>query len=84
MAQMISQMLKLRTALMSHTHPVGNPVATFPSPGLIGENIDELPKDIQELYNLINEMILGAIDELNSIKIPNKDKDILSKNVFTS
>jgi len=84
MAQMISQMLKLRTALMLHTHPVGNPIVTFPSPELIGANVNELPKDIQELYNSINEMILGAIDELNSIKIPNKDKYILSKNVFTS
>jgi hypothetical protein len=84
MAQMISQMLKLRTALMLHTHPVGNPIVTFPSPELIGANVNELPKDIQELYNSINEMILGAVEELNSIKVPNKDRYILSKNVFTS
>ena len=85
-SQMIAQTLKLRTALMNHTHTTsGNGVGiAFPSGGLISANAEEIQKDLESLYGTINDMILGAVEEFNTIKTPNIDKYILSKNVFTS
>lgn len=80
---LITQLLKLRIAIMMHTHPAAVAIA-FPSPELIGSNVDEIPKDIQELMSSITNSFGAAIEELNCVIIPNKDKYILSKNVFTS
>lgn len=81
--QLVTQILKLRTALMLHTHPSAVAVS-FPSPELIGANVSEIPKDIEQLTIALNDMMAGAVEELNCVIIPNKDKYILSKNVFTS
>ena len=82
--QLVTQLLKLRVALMLHIHPTPGIISTFPSPDLIGSNVEEIPKDIEQLTIAINEMMAGAVEELNCVIIPNKDKYILSKNVFTS
>lgn len=82
--QLITQLLKLRVALMLHVHPLAVPFATFPSPDLIGSNVNEIPKDIEQLTIAINDMMASAVEELNCVVIPNKGKYILSKNVFTS
>jgi len=81
--QLVAQLLKLRTALMLHTHPTAGFVA-FQSPELMGANVEEIPKDIEQLMIAINDMMSAAIEEMNCVVIPNKDKYILSKNVFTS
>ena len=82
-AQLIAQLLKLRTALMLHTHPSAGFVA-FPSPELMGANVGEIPRDIEQLTIAINDMMAAAVEEMNCVIVPNKDKYILSKNVFTS
>jgi len=82
--QLITQLLKLRVALMLHVHPTPGIVSTFPSPDLIGSNVEEIPNDIEQLVNTINDMMASAVEELNCVVIPNKGKYILSKNVFTS
>ena len=71
--QLIAQILKLRAALMLHTHPSAGFIA-FPSPDLIGHNVNEIPKDIEFLTNTINEMMVAAVEEMNCVIIPNKDK----------
>ena len=83
-AELITQFLKLRVALMTHIHPLSIPFATFPSPDLIGHSVDEIPKDIEKLALLVNDMMAAAVEELNCVVVPNKGKYILSKNVFTS
>ena len=82
--QLITQLLKLRVALMLHIHPTPGIISTFPSPDLIGSNVEEIPNDIEQLVNTINDMMAAAVEELNCVVIPNKGKYILSKNVFTS
>lgn len=82
--QLITQLLKLRVALMLHIHPTPGIISTFPSPDLIGSNVEEIPNDIEQLVNAINDMMASAVEELNCVVIPNKGKYILSKNVFTS
>ena len=82
--QLITQLLKLRVALMLHVHPTPGIISTFPSPDLIGSNVEEIPNDIEQLANTINDMMAAAVEELNCVVIPNKGKYILSKNVFTS
>jgi hypothetical protein len=82
-SNLIAQLLKLRVAIMTHTHPAALVIA-FPSPELIGSNSQEIPKDIQELTSTISNSISDAVEELNSITIPNRGRYILSKNVFTS
>ena len=69
---------------MTHIHPLSIPFATFPSPDLIGHSVDEIPKDIEKLALLVNDMMAAAVEELNCVVVPNKGKYILSKNVFTS
>lgn len=81
---LITQLLKLRVALMLHIHPTPGIISTFPSPDLIGSNVEEIPNDIEQLVNTINDMMASAVEELNCVVIPNKGKYILSKNVFTS
>ena len=81
---LITQLLKLRVALMLHIHPTPGIISTFPSPDLIGSNVEEIPNDIEQLVNAINDMMASAVEELNCVVIPNKGKYILSKNVFTS
>ena len=83
-AELITQFLKLRVALMTHIHPLSIPFATFPSPDLIGHSVDEIPKDIEKLALLVNDMMAAAVEELNCVVVPNKGKYILCKNVFTS
>ena len=70
--------------LMLHIH--GDPVSgiTLPSPDLIASMYDRLPQDLQKQTEGYLDALNQIIEELNTIRIPNKTKYILSKNVFTT
>ena len=57
---------------MLHTNPSAGFIA-FPSPDLIGNNVNEIPTDIELLTNTVNEMMIAAVEEMNCVIIPNKD-----------
>jgi hypothetical protein len=81
---MILEIMQLRIMLMLHIH--GDPISgvTLPSPDLIASMYDRLPQDLQKQTEGYLDALNQIIEELNTIRIPNKTKYILSKNVFTT
>jgi hypothetical protein len=81
--KLTSQMIKLQSALARHTHVSAGGVA-YPSPGLIARTMSEMPDLLNDLVENITNLYSQTVVEVNTLDYPNKDKYILSKNVFTS
>ena len=83
---MLSEILQLRARLALHTHvtlsPAGSP--TSPSPAMISDFLSNSPELLQDIYDSLTKAMNSTIEEINTVNIQNRDRYILSKNVFTS
>ena len=78
-----SQMIKLQTSLAMHTHAAAGGIA-YPSPGIIARTMKDMPDLLNDLVDNMANLYAQTANELNTLDLPNKDKYILSKSVFTS
>lgn len=81
--EILTQMTVMNTALTLHTHPnVG--VIAINSPEMIANGVVQIPLNLAQIQKTIAESLADSVEELNCVIIPNNQKYILSKNVFTS
>jgi len=83
---LIAQVSQLQIALTLHTHQtagVGGGIA-FPSGTLIANTYNQMPKLLDSLTSNVADMFSATVEQVNCTLVPNKDRYILSKNVFTS
>lgn len=83
---LIAQVTQLQSALTLHTHVtagVGGGIA-FPSGEIIANTYNQMPKLLESLSSNIADMYSATVEQVNCTLIANKEKYILSKNVFTS
>jgi len=86
MMAIIGQIAQLRLVMAFHTHTVagvGIAVAA-PSAAIISDTYDKMPDLLDDLTKNLSKMFNQTIEEINCTLVPNKDKYILSKNVWTS
>ena len=81
--EILTQMTVLNTALALHTHPnVG--VIAISSVEMIESGYRQIPINIAQIQKTMADTLADSVEELNCVIIPNNQKYILSKNVFTS
>jgi len=82
--KLLTEIIKLRVMLATHIHidPISG--VTLPSPNTIASMAINVPEDLAEVSSGLLDTLKSTIDELNRLEIPNKDKYILSKTVFTT
>ena len=83
---LIAQVTQLQIALTLHTHRTTGAGAgiAFPSGEMIANTYDQMPKMLESLSSNVADMFSATVEQANCTLVPNKDKYILSKNVFTS